>query len=97
MDTTSFRLEQDGRLSSFSPMDAESPPALVILDLMMPIVTGWQVLEAIQHDPALVKVPVVIVSATCQDKPTGAAAFLRKPFPLSVLLETVQRLRVPPS
>lgn len=81
----------------FLAMDAKSPPALVILDLMMPIVTGWQVLDAIQHDLALVRVPVVIVSATCQDKPTGAAAFLRKPFRLEALLETVQRLSTRPS
>lgn len=76
----------------FLSLDPRSPPDLVILDLMMPIVTGWQVLEMIQHDPALSKVPVVIVTATAQDRPTGAAAFLRKPFQIEVLLETIQRL-----
>ena len=81
----------------FLAMDAKSPPALVILDLMMPIVTGWQVLEAIQGDLGLVKVPVVIVSGTFLDKPTGAAAFLRKPFRLEELLETVRRLGTPQS
>ncbi|MEO5767817.1 MAG: response regulator [Polyangia bacterium] len=76
----------------FLSLDPRSPPDLVILDLMMPIVTGWQVLETIQHDPALSKVPVVILTATSQDRPTGAAAFLRKPFQIEVLLETIQRL-----
>lgn len=76
----------------FLSLDPRSPPDLVILDLMMPIVTGWQVLEAIQHDPLLSKVPVVIVTAMSQDRPTGAAAFLRKPFEVEALLETVQRL-----
>ena len=79
----------------FLSMDPEAPPALVILDLMMPIVTGWQVLEAIQRDSKLFKVPVVIISATCQDRPTGATAFLRKPFQIEELLETVERLRAP--
>jgi two-component system response regulator CpxR len=72
-------------------------PEVVILDLMMPLVTGWQVLEAIQHDPVLAKVPVVVLTAVNEDRPTGAAAFLRKPFRLEALLETVQRLRAPPS
>ena len=76
----------------FLSLDPRSPPDLVILDLMMPIVTGWQVLEAIQQDPMLSKVPVVILTAMSQDRPTGAAAFLRKPFQVEALLETVQRL-----
>lgn len=76
----------------FLSLDPRSPPDLVILDLMMPIVTGWQVLEAIQHDPALAKIPVVILTAASQDRPTGAAAFLRKPFRIDVLMETIERL-----
>lgn len=76
----------------FLARDPRSPPDVVILDLMMPIVTGWQVLEAMQHDPALNKVPVVILTAASQDRPTGVAAFLRKPFQVEALLEIVQRL-----
>jgi CheY-like chemotaxis protein len=55
-------------------------------------VTGWQVLETLQHDPALSKIPVVVLTAASQDRPSGAAAFLRKPFRIEALLETVQRL-----
>ncbi len=81
----------------FLTLDARSPPDMVILDLMMPIVTGWQVLEAIQHDPALTKIPVVILTAVSQDMPSGAAAVLRKPFRIEQLLEIIQRLRSPTS
>ena len=76
----------------FLSLDPRSPPDIVILDLMMPIVTGWQVLEAIQHDPALARIPVVILTATSQDRPNGAAALLRKPFRIEALLEAVERL-----
>ena len=76
----------------FLSLDPRSPPDVVILDLMMPIVTGWQVLEAIQHDPALARIPVVILTATSQDRPNGAAALLRKPFRIEALLEAVERL-----
>jgi two-component system response regulator CpxR len=76
----------------FLSMDPRSPPHIVILDLMMPIVTGWQVLEVLQRDPAYAKVSVVVVTAASQDRPTGVAAFIRKPFRIEALLETVQRL-----
>jgi two-component system response regulator CpxR len=76
----------------FLSMDPRSPPDIVILDLMMPIVTGWQVLEAIQRDPALSGIPVVVLTAASQDRPSGVAAFLRKPFRIEALLDVVQRL-----
>jgi CheY-like chemotaxis protein len=76
----------------FLSMDPRSPPDIVILDLMMPIVTGWQVLEAIQRDPALAKIPVVVLTAASQDRPSGVAAFLRKPFRIEALLDVVKRL-----
>src|SRR5450432_128412 len=73
--------------------DSVVPPDIVILDLMMPFVTGWQVLTIIKHDPVLAKIPVVILSAVSEDKPTGAAAFLHTPFRVDALLDTVRRLR----
>jgi two-component system chemotaxis response regulator CheY len=63
-------------------------PALLILDLMMPLVNGWQVLEAIHDDPSL-QVPVIVVSASGLPQPEGVAAYLHKPFNLFELLKTV--------
>jgi CheY-like chemotaxis protein len=63
---------------------------LVILDLMTPIVTGWQVLENLRRHPELSHVPVIVVTAATGDKPSGANAFLRKPFRLDALFETVR-------
>jgi CheY-like chemotaxis protein len=51
------------------------PPALVILDMMMPLVDGRHVLEAIRNDENLSSVPVVVMSAVAHEKPAGAAAF----------------------
>jgi len=67
-------------------LDHASRPDAVILDLMMPIVTGWQVLEEMRHDPELEKIPVIILTAVSQDMPTGATAILRKPFDINELL-----------
>jgi CheY-like chemotaxis protein len=79
----------------FLSNDPRSPPDMVILDLMMPLVTGWQVLEVIQRDPALAGVPVVVLTAATQDRPSGVAALLQKPFQVDDLLETIQRLLRP--
>jgi CheY-like chemotaxis protein len=79
----------------FLSNDPRSPPDMVILDLMMPLVTGWQVLEVIQRDPALAGVPVVVLTAATQDRPSGVAALLQKPFQVEDLLETIQRLLRP--
>lgn len=64
-------------------------PDLVLLDLMMPIVTGWQVLESMRSDPRLAGVPVVVLTAAAQDRPAGATQVLRKPFQLEELLQAV--------
>jgi CheY-like chemotaxis protein len=69
-----------------------APPALVILDMKMPLVSGRRVLEVMQSDLALASVPVVVMSAVSQEKPAGASAFLRKPFSLDSLFEAVRSL-----
>lgn len=67
-------------------------PGLVLLDLMMPVMTGWQVLEAMQRDPALRKIPVLVFSATANViELTGAREILTKPLNLDRLLETIGR------
>ena len=73
-------------------------PDLVILDIMMPLVDGRHVLEAIRSDRSMASVPVVVMSAVEHEKPAGAAAFLRKPFSLDTLFDAVHTLvdeRVP--
>ncbi len=67
-------------------------PALVILDLKMPLVSGGSVLEIMRNDLTLSSVPVVVMSAVSQEKPLGASAFLRKPFSLDSLFDAVHAL-----
>src|SRR3954452_10551029 len=71
-------------------LDASPPPDLIILDLMTPIVTGWQVLEHLRGDPALARIPVIVVTASSGNKPSGAVKILRKPFRLDALFDTVR-------
>jgi CheY-like chemotaxis protein len=57
----SVQVAEDGMRAM--EMIAADPPALVLLDLMMPRMTGWQVLEELQQNPGLRGVPVFVVTA----------------------------------
>ncbi len=69
----------------------ELRPDVVLLDVMMPKMDGWQVLEAIKGDEELKQIPVVMLTAKVQDEDqirgwsAGAAEYITKPFsPLSL-------------
>ena len=71
------------------------PPALILLDLLMPETDGWEVVAALKADPALRKVPIVLMSAIPPKATTlqaqGVAATLPKPFTMEELLFVVTR------
>ena len=74
---------------------AAKDPCLVLLDLWMPVMNGWQMLEAMRDDPALARVPGVVISAAGDlQPPEGASAFLRKPIRLETLLANVEQFRL---
>jgi len=57
-------------------------PAVIILDVMMPRMDGWEVLDAIRRDPELSTIPVIMLSMADDKKQgyaLGAASFLTKP------------------
>src|SRR5262249_8915243 len=69
---------------------------LILLDLMMPRMNGWQFLEERQRDPALAAIPVVVLSAEARSgnaggRSLGADDFLSKPAEPEVLLQVVAR------
>lgn len=85
----------DGR-QALEYLRAHANPCVMILDLMMPVMDGWQLLAAMKDDAALGRIPVVVVSASSVDKlqtaqTLGAVALLRKPVHLDALLEAVER------
>jgi len=66
-------------------------PALVVLDLAMHGMNGWEFLERRGEVPALAGVPVLIVTASDGELPRGTSV-LRKPVDPRVLLETIRAL-----
>jgi two-component system response regulator CpxR len=76
-------------LQAMSELRKQTPPDLVLLDLMMPVMSGWEVLEELQASDTLSRIPVVVVSAMSAP---GAIEHLSKPIDLDDLLTTVSRL-----
>ncbi len=70
-------------------------PDLILLDLMMPVMNGWQFRAEQVRDPDLARIPAVVISGGDRivehSRTLGAADYLRKPIDLDVLLATVQR------
>ena len=76
---------------------AESPD-LIILDLMLPRLNGYEVCMRLKQDARYQKIPIMLFTAKAQAKDEqlglecGANAYLRKPFQAKELIETIRAL-----
>lgn len=74
---------------------ADPLPSLILLDLMMPVMNGFEFREAQLADPRIAAVPVVLMTADShvKEKTTriGAAGALAKPFDIDEVLRVVKR------
>lgn len=100
---TAFRLKKSGYdvLTSVDGKEAlesirNNPPDLVLLDLLLPRMSGDQVCREIKNDPKLKHIPVILFTATAVNIPdkvkeVGADDYLTKPFDPQELMEKVKR------
>jgi len=72
-------------------------PCIILLDLVMPIMDGWQLLAKLRASPALREVPVVVISAhAASNPPTGVNRVLTKPIDLEDLYASLEEFCGPP-
>jgi CheY-like chemotaxis protein len=72
---------------------ASAPPCLILLDLMMPVMDGWRFLAEAETDPALAAIPVVVITASCEQRnDVRTRVMIPKPFRIDTLLEVVAQL-----
>jgi CheY-like chemotaxis protein len=69
---------------------AERRPCLVILDLMMPIMSGHELLERMQLQPELAALPVVISTSAPHQAPQGVP-IIPKPMDIAKMVEWIRR------
>lgn len=73
-------------------------PDLIILDVMMPGLTGYELCTRIKQDPAISNIKVLMLTAKGQDQDrqkselTGADIYMRKPFSPLQLIDTVESM-----
>jgi CheY-like chemotaxis protein len=87
-----YRVEEARNgLEAYSLLKTTSErPTLMLLDLMMPVMSGPELIEVLSNDDTLSQLPIVIVSAAVESIRTGAVkAALKKPIHFETLLEIV--------
>ena len=74
-------------------------PSLIVLDLMMPVMDGFEFRKAQLADPQIADIPVIVCSGHQDPKSSaerlGVAAYIEKPFDFDALLDMVHKHRAP--
>jgi two-component system phosphate regulon response regulator PhoB len=97
MRVSGFRVRKTSSSTPALSMMTEEKPDIVLLDIMMPDVSGLDILRQMRHDPALATIPVVVVSAKSMPADirngmeAGASTYLTKPVGFLELKEAVER------
>jgi outer membrane protein OmpA-like peptidoglycan-associated protein len=87
----SVRSARDGVEALQAMSEDEGLPGVVLLDLMMPRMSGWDVLRAMRQSPRMRALPVIVLTAfdAAEEVPPGTLA-LHKPFERQLLLDAIQ-------
>ena len=82
----------DGR-QALAWLDASEPPCLILLDLMMPVMDGWQLRAELLKAPRLARIPVVLLSGIAdleaQARSLDAVGYLTKPVDLARVCDLI--------
>ena len=68
---------------------AKGQPCVVLLDLMMPVMDGWDFMRAVKEDSRFEDMPVVVCSAYTEKPAEGVRRVLKKPLDVNKLLAAV--------
>ncbi len=97
-----FEVEVAHDASTGFKMAMEHPPSLILLDVQLPDVTGFEALKVIRSREPIKHVPVILITGTAHSTAekvkgfqTGADDYVLKPFEMDELLERMKRLLNP--
>jgi putative two-component system response regulator len=89
-------LEAEDGPAALGLLGEEALPELILLDVMMPGLNGWQVFERLRQDPRWARIPVVMLTALAQRSDVeravelGVDGYLTKPFEPADLIHTIE-------
>lgn len=90
-----FEVEEAWEGNSALQMLRENIPDLLVLDIMMPRMDGWEVLKQVREDESLKELPIVVLTAKVQDENIargwrmGADGYITKPFNPVILVKSL--------
>lgn len=68
----------------------DEPPALILLDLFMPVMDGYDFLRRMGNEGRIQRVPIILMTGDPWAPPSGVNAILTKPIKAEILLRTVR-------
>ena len=96
-----WRVETLANGASAAEVIRKSVPELVILDVMLPGKSGFEILHDLRADPALQQLPILMLTARGQSRDremaqkAGVSRFMTKPFSNAEMLDAVRELTTP--
>jgi CheY-like chemotaxis protein len=69
----------------------ERLPRMIILDLSMPVMDGWEFLRQQRREPLIADIPVIVITALVSAVPAGAKVLLTKPINVNRLMSLVEK------
>jgi CheY-like chemotaxis protein len=84
-------LQADNGAKALEVAKSSPQPGLILLDLSMPVMDGWEFMRHKRHEPAIANIPVVVITALVSAMPAGAIALLTKPIDIGRLMTLVER------
>jgi CheY-like chemotaxis protein len=69
----------------------EQPPRMILLDLSMPVMDGWEFMRQQRLEPSIADIPVVVITALVSAVPAGAKALVTKPINVNRLMSLIER------
>ena len=97
LEAVGFRVESASDGENGIAKARKIQPDLVLLDIMMPGIDGWETLTRLKGDPETTSIPVIIFTAREHSRghqksaEMGAAGYFRKPFEPDELIELVEK------
>ena len=100
-------LEQEGYRNFLRTTDAtqalalidQSKPDVVLLDVMMPEISGLEILEKMRADDGMCHIPVIVLTTSCDERDihdcydSGANSYVQKPVDLAGFMAAIERLK----
>jgi DNA-binding response OmpR family regulator len=90
----------DSAEKAYTALRAQACPALIILDMLLPGMSGVDLIRLIKQNKAWENIPVVVVSVLSPDENTGeggelaVSTWVNKPFDANNLIQTIQKVLI---